>query len=406
MREENVAVEIHRCLDCFDPPCEKACPASIAIPSFIRAMRTGDLQRAARIVRKANPMAATCGAICPEEVFCQSVCTRGKLDEPVRIRELHEFATGFDRPISTKVDFCGWSVAVVGSGPAGLSCALRLAENDVKVDVYERAEHPGGLLAGVVPGLRLPQAVLQADVDFVASKSVKFVLGTSVKDPADLLKVYQAVFMAPGLETDRRLDIAGEESVDVVPGLTFLQKAGRGELRLLKGKRVIVIGGGNVSMDVASTAAELGASEVRLLYRRGPQEIRIWQSGLEETRRRGVVIDYLASPLELVFRSGKLSGVKCISMRLLDQRDSDDRRCCEPLPETEFHLPADTVVAAVGLTSNYKRDIHAGEGPSTSVEGVFAGGDWVRGEGTVVEAVRDGKTAADAILAFLMGKRH
>jgi dihydropyrimidine dehydrogenase (NAD+) subunit PreT len=404
-KDDWVLPEADRCLSCYDPPCQKACPAAIPIPAFIRAIRSGNQKYAALLVRQANPMVATCGMVCPEEVFCQTKCTRAQIDKPIKIRELHSYATGFENEAKVSVDSSSGQVAIIGSGPAGISCAAKLAQTGFSVTIYEQSDHPGGVPNSSIPKFRIENDTIETDVNSARKLGVKILLRSSVDNPQSLLKLFDAVFVATGLPENRYLNIPGENLPQVFSALSFLERARGGLAESLSGKRVIVIGGGNVSLDVAASAAALDAAEVRLLYRRSPKEIKVWNSELHEAQNRGVMIDYLTNPIEFIAESNSLKGVKCIRMRLSDDLDSGGRKIPRAVPGSEFVIPADIVITAVGLESNYQKNIRRESGLATSVEGVFAGGDWARGEGTIVEAVHDGKMAARAIIDYVKAKR-
>jgi glutamate synthase (NADPH/NADH) small chain len=404
-KDDWVLPEANRCLGCFDPPCQKACPASIPIPSFIRAIKSGNAKYAAALVREANPMIATCGAVCPEEVFCQTQCTRAQIDKPIKIRELHSYATCFEHDTVSAIISQTGKAAIIGSGPAGISCAVKLARAGFLVTIYEQSDHPGGVPNSSIPKFRIENETIEIDIEYARKQGVKVLLGSAVDNPSALLKQFDAVFMATGLPDNRNLNIPGENLPQVMAALSFLEKARSGLAEPLIGKRVVVIGGGNVSLDVAASAAALEAAEVRLLYRRSPKEIKVWKSELGEAQHRGVMIDYLTSPIEFVAEGQKLRGVKCIRMRLSDELDSGGRRIPQAIAGSEFTIPADLVITAVGLDSSYQKNTRIEAGFSTSIGGVFAGGDWARGEGTIVEAVRDGKLAAQAIIDYVKAKR-
>jgi NADPH-dependent glutamate synthase beta subunit-like oxidoreductase len=409
-------VEASRCLDCFDPPCQKACPASIPVPRFIRSIRSGNFGTAAKLVREANPMAAMCGAVCPQEVFCQFVCTRGKIDSPIRIRELHAFATGLEsssgRAPSGRATVPSGAggragklgVAVIGAGPCGLSCAVELARLGEKVQVFEQHAAPGGTPIQAVPRFRLSDDLIAQDTERALRGGVSIVLKNRVGAP-EALGEYEAVLVSPGLTEDKNLGVPNEESAGVVKASAFLRLARSGSIESLAGKKIVVIGGGNVSLDVASSAADMGAREVRVLYRRGPREIRVWKGELEGASARGVTIDYQVQVLEFLVESKRLAGVRCVATRLSDTTDADGRRVASPVEGTEFTRSADFAVVSVGLDSSYQRDVTVNSDLSTSKARVFAGGDWARGPRTIVEAVRDGKQVAEAMAAYLCSIR-
>ncbi len=399
-----VVDEARRCLSCFDPPCQKACPASIPIPEFIRSLNSGNYKRAAKLVRDANSMAAVCGAVCPQEVFCQSVCTRGNIDQPLKIRELHGFATRNESAKLKDVKLRNIKVAIIGAGPAGLTCAAKLSESNYNVTIFEKSPKAGGIPGSSIPNFRLSDETINRDIDYVKNAGIAFELNHFIDDPQSLLNDYQAVFIATGLQVSKRLEIRGEELPQVLDSLTFLERARSGSMENLTGMSVVVVGGGNVSLDVAATAASLGAVDVHLLYRRGPHEMKVWRSELEEVRNRGVLINYLTAPLQIIGDSTGLEAVKCTRMNLIDNLDSSGRRMVMPIPGSDFMMPADIVISAIGLSSDFMKDITINPDYSTSVPGLFAGGDWARGEGTIVEAVRDGKAAASAIVSYLEGK--
>jgi glutamate synthase (NADPH/NADH) small chain len=396
--------EAQRCLACFDPPCQMACPASIPIPEFIRSINSGNLRRAANLVRQANPMAAICGAVCPQEVFCQNACTRGKIDRPLAIRNLHGFATKHEIRANPKSGNKEKRVAIIGAGPAGLSCAVKLDEADYNVAIFETSKQIGGIPNSSIPKFRLPENVIKKDLDYLGNCDIDLITNYPVEDPQSLLDGFDAVFIASGLRQSRRLNISGENLPEVIDAISFLEKARSGEFGRLRGKKVVVVGGGNVSLDVAATACELGASETRLLYRRGPLEMKVWGSELEVAQDRGVIIEYLVTPIEILSDKGVLRFIKCLRMKLSEDLDSSGRRIPVPIPKSELVIGTDLVIVAVGLTSNFMKGIKVNPDLSTSITGVFAGGDWARGEGTIVEAVRDGKAAANAIIKYLEGK--
>lgn len=397
--------EVTRCLGCYEPPCRLNCPADIPIPEFIRSIKSGNIKYAAGLIRQANPMAAVCGAVCPEEVFCQSRCTRAQIDLPVKIRELHDYATAFEArfPVD-KIKFEN-RAAVIGSGPAGISCAAGLSKNGIKAVVFEQSGRAGGVPSSSIPRFRLSDEVIDFDIEQVGNAGVDIRLNTTIDDPEKLLKEYDAVFIAAGLSVGKGTNIPGCDLPQVKSSPALLGDTRKGDTDYIQGKRVVIIGGGNVSLDVAASAMAAGASEVHLLYRRGPAEMKVWKSELDEAQKRGVIIDFLVTPFEYIAESGNLKEVRCIRTKLTDKLDSSRRRIAEAVSGTEFEIPADLVVESIGLVSDYGKNIRANEDLTTSVQGIFAGGDWARGEGTIVEAVRDGKLAAEKIISYLKDKK-
>jgi NADPH-dependent glutamate synthase beta subunit-like oxidoreductase len=400
-----ISNETIRCLGCYEPPCRQYCPADIPIPEFIRSIRSGNVGFAAKLIREANPMASICGAVCPEEVFCQSHCTRARIDSPINIRELHRYATSYETEIDAKNDKFKSKVAIIGSGPAGLSCAIKLAENGIETIIFEQNSRIGGVPSSSIPGFRLNDEEIDRDIGYARSIGVEFELNISIAEPRELLENFDAVFMATGLAESKRTKIPGGDLAQVMHPLPFLSNLRSGKVADLQGKRIVVIGGGNVSLDVAAGAMAAGAAEVHLLYRRGPREMKVWQSELDEAQKRGVIIDFLVSPVEYIAQSGKLKAVRCIRTRLTDALDESGRRIAEPATGTEFSLIADLAIEAIGLISEYAKDIMVNPDLTTSIDGLFAGGDWARGEGTIVEAVRDGKKAAARIITYIEDKK-
>jgi dihydropyrimidine dehydrogenase (NAD+) subunit PreT len=404
INDDWVSAEARRCLRCFDPPCQKACPASIPIPEFIYSITTGNFNRAANLVQEANPMAAICGAVCPQEIFCQNVCTRGKTDRPVEIRNLHSFATCRDMKPEFDIVNRKNKIAIIGAGPAGLAAGITLAKAGCAVTIFEKSARAGGVPGNSIPIFRLGDEAINHDISFAAGFGIEFQFNNPVDDPAELLKDFSAVLIASGLETSRRLDIRGEDLPDMIDAISFLSQARSGKIKELSGKQVAVIGGGNVSLDVASTAANLGASEVRLYYRRSPKEMKVWRSELQEAQERGVIFEFLTAPVGIMGDGASIEALNCIKMQLDERRDSSGRRTVEPILGSEYMQHADLVITAVGLLSNYMKDVTINPDLSTSIPGLFAAGDWANGEGTIVEAVRDGKLAAGSVINYLKDK--
>lgn len=401
--------EAERCLQCHDAPCTAACPAHIDVPGFIRSIRSGNITGAAETVRAANALAGVCGAVCPQEVFCQAACTRAKQDGPVAIRELHGFATreqsrrGTLHPVAAAGP--GGRVGIIGAGPAGLACAFRLALMGHCVTIFDGAP-PGGVPRSSIPGFRLGAEDLQGDLTFL-SRFMEFAGEnmTATRFP-QIREEYDALFVAVGLGTDKPLGIPGSTLRGVEPVLHFLERAKAHPDTPSPGTRVVIVGGGNVSLDAAATAKRLGASEVALIYRRGEQEMRVWKSELNEARHQGVQIAFLTAPVEILGTTG-VEGVRCRRMRLTGKHDPDGRRIPEEIPGSEFTLEADAVIVAIGQTPAadflqlFERTtrgyVRVDADFRTSLPSVFAGGDVIGGEGTIVQSVGQGTQAAHSI---------
>ena len=412
---QQARIEAERCLQCFDAPCEQACPTHIKIPKFIGMIRNGNIIGAAKVVKTSNALINVCGKICPEETFCQSVCTRSKQDEPIKIRELHFYATqeeakqGFALtkpfPKSRK------KIAVVGAGPSGLGCAFELTKLGYKVDVFDKRK-PGGVPRSSIPAFRLADKELESDIKFL-SKYVSLKKKTvDGKVFAQIQKSYDATFLAIGLGKDRPVGIPGEKLKGVLAVLEFLESA-KANLRKTKiGKRVIIIGGGNVSLDAGATAKRLGAESVILIYRRSEKEMRVWKAELEEARKQGVEIRFLTNPIAVIGKI-KVQGIKCRHTKLSKQKDKSGRPIPIEVKGSEFIIDADNIIIAIGQSiaadwlegfGREKGYIKVDENFRTSVDKVFAGGDMINGEGTIVQSVAQGKHAAQAIHEFLSGK--
>jgi dihydropyrimidine dehydrogenase (NAD+) subunit PreT len=418
MNQQQATIESERCLQCYDSPCTLACPTHIDVPTFIGMIRSGNVIGAAEVVKTSNALANTCGKICPEEIFCQSVCTRAKQDSPIQIRELHFYATqteskkGFSR---TKVfHVIDGSVAVIGGGPSGLSCAFELTKLGYKVDLYEK-DGLGGVPRNSIPSFRLAPDELESDTNFLSRYFKAKKEEVNARLFGEIRHNHKAVFLAVGLGEDRTVGIPGERLKGVQPVLHFLHKAKTHASEMSIGDRVVIIGGGNVSLDAAATAKRLGAESVVLIYRRTEAEMRVWKSELNEARRQGVEIRFLTNPVAIVGKS-EVSGVMCRHTRLSKEKDESGRRVPVEVKGSDFVIDADTVIVAIGQKveaewlEGFERTaggyLKVDKNFHTSVAGVFAGGDMVAGEGTIVQAVAHGKQAAHAIHEHISKKQR
>jgi NADPH-dependent glutamate synthase beta subunit-like oxidoreductase/ferredoxin len=400
------------------PPCHLACPAGVHGQKFVNLTRDGQLKEAMAHMREVYPFAGTLGRVCGAP--CETKCQRGRIDQPVSIRNLHRFladhemAKGpFKYPVP-KIDK-DKKVAIIGAGPAGIGCAYDLIRMGYPVTIFEAREKTGGLLRYGIPEYRLPRDIIDYEVAFVEGLGVEIKTGALVKDCSALLKKgYDAVFIATGAWASNRLRVDGEDAKGVHHALEFLEKVNKGKQMSL-GKRVAVIGGGNAAIDSARVSSRLGVDEVLLVYRRSREEMPAISHEIDEAEVEGIKLHILSSPVKILESNGKVVGLRCIKMQL-GEPDESGRRRPIPIPDSEFDLDVDSVIVAIGQSIDEKDYfseleysrwgwIAADENTlQTSVSGVFAGGDCVTGPATVVEAVGSGKKAAKSIAAFLEGQ--
>ncbi|MBM4169565.1 MAG: dihydropyrimidine dehydrogenase [Ignavibacteria bacterium] len=416
MNVQQARIESERCLQCFDAPCTAACPTHIDVTKFIGMIRSGNILGAAEVVKTSNALANTCGSVCPQEIFCQSVCTRAQQDSPIQIRELHRFATQYERERGYSIPKVFpkkvGKVAVIGAGPSGLGCAYELAKFGYDVYVYDSGR-PGGVPRNSIPSFRLADDELDLDTKFLSQFFALKRQTIDAKSFKNIVQSHGATFVAIGLGLDRSLGIPGENLKGVVPVLTFLEKAKAKPRSMKIGKKVVIVGGGNVSLDAAATAKRLGAESVILIYRRSEKEMRVWKSELEEARAQGVEIRFLTNPVKVVGKS-RVTGIKCRNTRLSKKKDKTGRPIPVEVQGSDFVLEANAVIVAIGQKikadwlGGIKRTsagyIKVDDDFQTSLPGVFAGGDVIAGEGTVVQSVAHGKHAAQAIHEFLSAK--
>ncbi|MEM3365419.1 MAG: NAD(P)-dependent oxidoreductase [Candidatus Methanomethyliaceae archaeon] len=414
--------EASRCLMCFDAPCISACPAGINIPEFIYRIKTGNFYGAAKVIRESNILGGECGYVCPVERLCESKCVRRNLnEEPVAISMLQRFAYEKEK-LKGLVKFPksrskNKKVAVVGAGPAGLSAAYELARMGYGVTVFDANPKPGGLLLyGILPW-KAPWSVPESEIDLIKEYGINFVTNKKITDLKSLLKEYDAVFVGIGATKSQKLGIPGEDLNGVYPAQEFLQSVakwlmGEGKAPDLKGKRVAVIGGGDTAIDAACASVRLGAERVYIVYRRSFAEMPAVPYGRNQAREEGVEFLLLTAPVRILGEKS-VEAIECVKMELTEP-DSSGRRGVKPIKGSEFRLGVNSVIVAIGqkpdeeLLKSYgvkteKGLIVVDENFSTSIKGIFAGGDAVNGGETVVEAVAEGKKAATAIDKFLSG---
>ena len=399
------------------PPCHVACPAGVHGQKFVNLTRDGRFREAMEHMREVYPFAGALGRVCGAP--CETKCQRGRIDQPVSIRNLHRFLADHEmskgpyKYPKPKIDK-DKRVAIVGAGPAGIACAYDLVQMGHPVTVFEAREKTGGLLRYGIPEYRLPRDIIDYEVGFVEGLGVEIKTSSPVKDPVGLLKKgYDAVFVATGAWASRRLRVEGEDAKGVYHALEFLEEINKGK-RISVGKRVAVIGGGNAAIDAARVSNRLGTDEVLIVYRRSREEMPAIAHEIHEAEVEGVKLHILSSPVKILETGGKVTGLRCMKMQLGEPDDSGRRRPV-PIPDSEFDLEVDSVIVAIGqgidesdyFDLEYSRwgwiaadDISL----QTSSEGVFAGGDCVTGPATVVEAVGSGKRAAQSIARYLQGE--
>jgi len=426
--------EASRCINCKNAQCVKGCPVAIDIPGFIRQIKEGNMEEAYRVISHASALPAVCGRVCPQESQCEGKCIRGIKGEPISIGKLERYAADWAaengiRPEGAK-EKKGKKVAVIGSGPAGLTCAGDLARMGYDVTVFEALHEAGGVLVYGIPEFRLPkEKVVRREIDNVRALGVKIetdvVIGKSVTiDELMEQEGFDAVFIGSGAGLPKFMGIPGEQANGVFSANEYLtrsnlMKAFREDSRtpIMRGKKVAVVGGGNVAMDAARTALRLGG-EVHIVYRRSEQELPARVEEVHHAKEEGIIFDLLTNPVEILSdENGWVSGMKCIRMEL-GEPDASGRRRPVAIPGSEFVIEADTVIMSLGTSPNplissttkglevnqWKCIIADEERGKTTKEGVYAGGDAVTGAATVILAMGAGKAGAQGIDEYLSGK--
>jgi len=433
--EEQALEEASRCLLCPNPQCVKGCPVEIDIPAFIKLLREGKYEEAIKKIKEKNSLPAICGRVCPQEEQCQKMCVIGKVGDPVSIGRLERFLADWERArgftIPEKAPPTGKRVAVIGAGPAGLTVAADLAKLGHEVVIFEALHLPGGVLVYGIPEFRLPKSIVMAEVDYIKKLGVEFKLGYLIGRTytiPELLKEegFDAVFIGTGAGLPQFLGLPGEELGGIYSANEFLIR-----VNLMKsyvfpeydtpiriGSRVAVIGGGNVAMDAARSALRLGAEQVCIVYRRSREEMPARKEEIENAEEEGIIFKLLTNPTRFIGdEKGWVKQMECIKTEL-GPPDESGRRRPIPIKGSEFLMDVDTVIIAIGRTPNpiIQRTteglavtkwgtILTDENGKTSLEGVYAGGDIVTGEATVISAMGAGKRAARAIHEYLLRKK-
>ncbi|MBE6806592.1 MAG: NADPH-dependent glutamate synthase [Ruminococcaceae bacterium] len=425
--------EAARCLQCKHKPCTGGCPVQVDIPAFIRLVAEGDFAGAYEVIARASSLPAVCGRVCPQENQCEKHCVRGVKGEPVAIGRLERFVADWhnSQPIhpAQPVPSNGHRAAVIGSGPAGLACAGELLKKGCDVTLFEALHTPGGVLVYGIPEFRLPKKIVEQEIALLKSRGLKvmtnMVIG-KVLSIDDLLdeQGFDAVFVGTGAGLPRFMNIPGENLGGVYSANEFLTRVNLMKAYLPNsvtpircGKRVVVVGGGNVAMDAARCALRLGAQEVSVVYRRSAEELPARAEEVEHAMEEGIRFCFLTNPVEILGDENRLvTGIRCVEMELGEPDTSGRRRPVEKT-DSDFILRADTVIMAIGTSPNpliksttegleTQRwgGIVADEWGATSRQGVFAGGDAVTGAATVILAMGAGKKAAAAMDEYMRSK--
>lgn len=431
--KETSIEEAKRCLQCKNKPCMDGCPVEIDIPGFIKCIAEGDFDKAAEVIKDKNSLPAVSGRVCPYENQCEEVCTLKKIGEPVAIGRLERFIADYEREkgvkIPKKAKSTGKKVAVVGSGPAGLTCAGDLAKMGHGVTVFEALHAPGGVLMYGIPEFRLPKKIVNSEVEYIKKLGVEvrydMVVGKTVTVD-ELFEEYDAVFIGTGAGLPRWLKIPGENLDGVYSANEFLTRVNMmGAYRFPEydtpvkiGKIVATFGAGNVAMDCARTSLRLGAEKSYIIYRRSDVEMPARDEEIEHAREEGVIFKLLTNPVKFVGNDkGLLTQVECIKMKLGEPDDSGRRRPI-PIPGSKETIKIDTALVAIGQSPNPLipqtmkglkmgkwGNIDTDEDGQTSIPGIFAGGDIATGAATVILAMGAGKRVARAIDKYVKSKK-
>lgn len=436
--EETAIDEALRCLNCKNMPCVDGCPVKIHIPEFISKIKEGEFEAAYQIISQSSSLPAVCGRVCPQETQCESKCIRGIKGESVGIGRLERFVADWHNTFSTedpvRPEPKGHKVAIVGSGPSGLTCAGDLAKKGYDVTVFEAFHTAGGVLVYGIPEFRLPKSIVAKEVQTLEKLGVKIetnvVIGKTLTIDELFEMGYEAVFVGSGAGLPNFMNIPGEALKGVYSANEFLTRSNlmkayleNSDTPIMKGGNVAVVGGGNVAMDAARTALRLGADKVYIVYRRSMEELPARREEVEHAEEEGIEFRLLCNPVEILGynnpadprdpKNGFVTGMRCVKMEL-GEPDAKGRRRPVEIPNSEFEIAVDTVIMSIGtspnpliksttegLEVNSRGGIIVNEDGLTSRNAVYAGGDAVTGAATVISAMGAGKTAAKAIDEYL-----
>jgi glutamate synthase (NADPH/NADH) small chain len=419
LSDHEAGIEANRCLYCYDAPCTQACPTHIDIPKFIKKIASGNLAGSARTILESNLLGATCARVCPVQELCEGACVLGSSHKPISIGRLQRHATDYAATHHLELikpgPPSGRRVAIVGAGPAGLSCAGELRKLGHEVAIFDKRDMAGGLSTFGIIKLREPIEIALNEAESIRRMGVRFEyeteLGQSL-DLADLQAQFDAVFLAVGLGSSPSLGIPGEELID--DGLFLIKKSKVDPDGMQIGREVIVIGAGNTAVDCATIAKRLGAESVTMAYRRTDKEMTAYNHEYEFVKQEGVGFKFLAQPIAVLHVGSRITGLQCVSVSL-GELDSSGRATPSPIPDSDFVIPADQIIKAIGQDKpslavklglgTVNGYIKVDENLETNLKGVFAGGDCIRstGSASTVMAVQDGKLAAMSIHEKLKG---
>ncbi|MCM1135664.1 MAG: NADPH-dependent glutamate synthase [Clostridium sp.] len=434
--KEEAMEEAARCINCKNAQCIKGCPVAIDIPGFIEKVKEGDVEAAYQVISEASSLPAVCGRVCPQESQCEGKCIRGIKGEPISIGKLERFVADWAAEKGIKPQGTaqknGKKVAVIGSGPAGLSCAGDLAKLGYEVTIFEALHEPGGVLVYGIPEFRLPKAdVVAKEIENVKSLGVQIetnvVVGKSVTiDELLTEEGFDAVFIGSGAGLPKFMGIPGEQANGVFSANEYLTRSNlmkafdeESNTPIMRGKRVAVVGGGNVAMDAARTALRLGA-EVHIVYRRSEEELPARVEEVHHAKEEGIIFDLLTNPVEILAdEKGWVKGMTCIKMEL-GEPDASGRRRPVEIPGSEFTIDVDTVIMSLGTSPNplissttkglevnkWQCIVADEEYGKTTKEGVYAGGDAVTGAATVILAMGAGRAGAKGIDEYLSADKE